>query len=97
MYLGSLCLSEINDQAKKGHSAFKRAKNGKIYFDVCIWLNSEPNKYGNDLSIQLSSSKEKRDQEGKIYLGNAKEYKTDSGFAVNPDSVDVPTDEDLPI
>ena len=39
---GSLCLTEIVEKAKQGHSAFTKAANGKIYFNILQWLNSEP-------------------------------------------------------
>jgi len=44
---GSLCLTEIVEKAKQGHSAFTKAANGKIYFNILQWLNSEPDKFGN--------------------------------------------------
>lgn len=72
MFTGSICLTELVEQAKKGHSAFSKANNGKIYFNILEWLNDEPDKYGNVISIQLNSSKEKKDAEGKIYIGNCK-------------------------
>ncbi len=72
MFTGSQCLTDIIEQAKKGHSAFTKAQNGKIYFNVLEWLNDEPDKFGNVISIQLNSTKEKKDSEGKIYIGNCK-------------------------
>jgi hypothetical protein len=41
-----------------------------IWCDLTIWLNSEPDKYGNDMSIEQSVAKD----ENKIYLGNGKYY-----------------------
>lgn len=41
-----------------------------IWCDLTIWLNSEPDKYGNDISIEQSSDK----GADKIYLGNGKYY-----------------------
>lgn len=73
MILGSLCYSDIVAAAKAGHSAFSRSqKNDKVYFNVVVWENDEPDKLGNDFSIQLSSTKEKREAEGKTYVGNLK-------------------------
>lgn len=80
MYNGSFCLTDILAKAKAGHSAFSKADNGKIYFNVITWLNDEADKYGNKMSHQLNSTKEKREQElnangGKIpYIGNSKEF-----------------------
>lgn len=72
MFTGSICLTELVEQAKKGHSAFSKANNGKIYFNILEWLNDEADKYGNTISIQLNSTKEKKDSEGKVYIGNCK-------------------------
>jgi len=38
------------------------------YLDLSIWLNDEPDQYGNDVSIQQSTKKD----EPKIYLGQGK-------------------------
>lgn len=72
MLTGSLCLTDIVEQAQKGHSAFSRGKNGKVYFNFLQWVNEEEDQYKNHSSIQLNSAKDKKDAEGKIYIGNAK-------------------------
>ena len=41
-----------------------------IWCDIKIWLNSEPDKYRNDISIEQSTAKD----ENRIYLGNGKFY-----------------------
>ena len=69
---GSLCLTDLIEQAQKAHSAFTRGKNGKVYVNITQWLNDEADQYGNDASFQLNSSKEKRETEGKVYIGNGK-------------------------
>lgn len=71
-FYGSLSFTEIYDQAKKGHSAFRKAENGKIYFDVTIWLNDQKDKYGNDMSIQINPKKDRKEIDGNPYIGNAK-------------------------
>lgn len=70
--VGSLCLTDIVEKAKAGHSSFTKAKNGKIYFNILQWINDEADQYNNNSSYQLNSAKEKRDEEGKCYIGNAK-------------------------
>lgn len=40
------------------------------YLDLSIWINSEPDQFGNEVSIQQSTKK----GEAKIYLGNGKYY-----------------------
>lgn len=79
MITGSICLTDLIDNAKKQHSAFSKSqKNGKIYCNIMVWENDEPDQYGNEFSIKLNSSKEKRDAEkaannGKdIYVGHMK-------------------------
>lgn len=83
LFSGSLCLTELLEQAKKGHSAFSKAQNGKVYFNMLTWMNEKPDKYGNIMSHQLSSSKEMREQEGKIYIGNSKELETNKPVSAN--------------
>jgi hypothetical protein len=77
--IGSLCLTDLNEAAKKGHSAFSRSsKNGKIYCNVTMWINAETDKNGNDFSIQLSSKKDMDEADKakfdgkKVYAGNLK-------------------------
>lgn len=92
---GSLCLTEIVEKAKQGHSAFTKAANGKIYFNILQWLNSEPDKFGNQSSIQLNSKKEKKDEEGKCYIGNAKFMEAGTGGEA-PKPEEIPAVDDLP-
>jgi hypothetical protein len=93
---GSLCLTDINANARIGHSAFTKAANGKIYFNVNIWLNDEADKYGNTASVQLNSKKELRDQEGKIYIGNAKPVEAAQPEPLAAGDSGLPEDDDLP-
>lgn len=72
LFTGSICLTELIEKAKSFHSAFTKANNNKIYTNILIWQNDEPDKFGNTLSFQLNSSKEKKEAEGKIYIGNGK-------------------------
>lgn len=93
---GSLCLTDINANAKLGHSAFSKADNGKIYFNINIWLNDEKDKYGNTASIQLNSKKDLRDAEGKIYIGNAKPVEAAQPEPLPAGDEGLPDDDDLP-
>lgn len=86
LFGGSICVTDLLDKAKEGHSAFSKAQNGKVYCNVLIWLNEEFDKFGNKMSIQLSSSKEMRDKEEKKYIGNAKPI--ESNQPVNARDVD---------
>lgn len=69
----SIDFTELMLKAKAAHSAFTRGKkNGKAYVSLTIWVNDEPDKYGNDAAIQLNSSKEKRSTEGTVYVGHGR-------------------------
>jgi len=73
LFTGSVCVTDLLEQMKVPHSAFvKSQSNGKIYANILLWENGEPDKFGNTHSIQLNSVKDKKDTEGKIYIGNAK-------------------------
>jgi hypothetical protein len=67
---GSLCYTEIVAQAKNGHPAFSRAQNGKVYFNIDIWLNDEPDKLGNTISVSLA--KKKGEDVKSVTIGNLK-------------------------
>ena len=68
---GSICLSKLGDAYKAKHSAFSVSeKNGQIYANISVWLNDEPDAYGNILSFQLNSAQGTTDE--KVYFGNAK-------------------------
>lgn len=72
--VGSICVTDLLEQAKAKHSAFvKSEKNGKIYANIKVWVNDTPDQYGNHISLQLNSSKERKDIEEKVYIGNAKQ------------------------
>ncbi len=73
MFTGSICLTDLIENAKKKHSCFSKSQaNGKIYANVILWENDETDKFGNTHSLQLNSSKENKESEGKIYIGNMK-------------------------
>lgn len=68
LFYGSICLTDILDKAKQIHKAFMRAKNGKIYVDIAVWLNDEADKFGNVMSVQVNA----KEKENRIYIGNLK-------------------------
>lgn len=90
LFVGSICLTELIEQAKKGHSAFSKAQNGKVYCNILTWLNEKEDKYGNIMSHQLSSQKDMREVEGLIYIGNSKALQ--SSKPVSKSDVDVNLD-----
>lgn len=85
---GSICLSDLIEQAQKGHSAFTRSpKNNKVYVSITEWVNDEPNEYGHHASFLLNSTKEKKEAEGKIYIGNGKKAGNQEGQPVAKEQV----------
>lgn len=45
-----------------------------IYLDLAIWINDQPDQFGNDVSIQQRTN----EGEDKIYLGNGRVFKKES-------------------
>lgn len=63
LLIGKINLSKI-DKSK----LFKGEKG--MWMDIAVWFSEEPDRYGNNLSIQQSTKKD----EPKIYIGEAKFY-----------------------
>ncbi len=104
--IGSICLTDLVAAAKRGHSAFSRSvKNGKIYGNITMWCNDEPDKHGQDFSIVLNSAEGKKEaddaaNEGKkVYAANLK-YATNQGepkpVTAEEATAELPLDADLP-
>jgi hypothetical protein len=72
---GSIDLSKIDKTKivsvdKEGNSF----KNNAKYLNIVVWVNDEPDQYGNTASIQIGQSKEEREAGVKAtYIGNLKE------------------------
>lgn len=94
-FFGSICVSDIIDLANKKHSAFYKGDNGKIYGSVQIWLNDEPDKYGNMLSCQLNPKVDKIEEDGRPYIGNFK-LGEKKGLGVR-DTTGLAVTSDLPV
>lgn len=96
MYLGSLNLNKI-DKSKivttdKNGVPFK---NGAKYLNIVVFINDNPDEYGNNASIQLS----KNEGENSIYIGNLKEYRREKEKSVgnsNKGVADNSNEDDLP-
>lgn len=92
---GSMCLTQLIELAKKKHSAFNKASNGKIYFNLSIWLNDQPDKYDNDASIQINPKKDSEDS--RDYIGNAHYIELNQQAPVTESDVEqLPDGDDLP-
>ncbi len=85
-FYGSIDVTKISkDKLHKG-------KKG-TYAPIVVWLNDEPDQYGNSLAIQEESSKEEREAGKKAnYLGNLKEAEGAPASSAAQDN----TEEDLP-
>ena len=95
MLVGSICITDLMAAAKAAHSSCNRAKNGKAYADIVLWVNETPDQYGNTVSIQLNSKKEQRETEAKVYIGNAKPLPSASAPTHQQESASE-YDDDLP-
>lgn len=68
MMTGSLCLSDIPKD-----KVFVSEKSGKKYLNIVLWVNEEPDKYGNHAAVQVGLTKEERESKAKpVYIGNLK-------------------------
>ena len=100
LFYGSININEVVERLKQQHSAFVKGQNGKYYCNVSLWLNDEPDQYGNVLSIKLSATAktlEEDKEQGKIYIGNCKESESISK-PITPKDAENFTDvlDDLP-
>ena len=69
--MSKLVLAKI-DVTKIDKARLFKGEKG-TYLDLTIWINDEPDKYGNDIGIQQSTKK----GDEKIYLGNGKFWDTE--------------------
>jgi len=89
---GSICMTDLSEAFKKNHTAFNKSeKNGKLYANIAVWMNDEPDQYGNILSFQLNSKKDATDD--KVYFGNAK---LPDGVKVEPKKAEPESEDSLP-
>ena len=83
--LNKLDKSQIVAKDKEGNPF----KNGAKYINIAVWVNDEPDQYGNHASIQMG------DKENKNYIGNLKEYQKEGPVATKPSFTDGSDEEDL--
>lgn len=94
---GSINFTELMNAAKAANTAFSRSeKNKQVYANVTLWINDEPDQYGNTVSLQLNPKRDTPDK--KIYFGNFKgelsANKKKPDYEQLPDSKS--DDDDLP-
>lgn len=92
-HYGSICITDILDNLKMKHSAFTKGRNGKIYMNTTIWLNSEVDDYGNIMSAQANPGKDSKD--AKFYIGNFKKSEGSKPVS-DKDLKGIHTEYDLP-
>jgi len=92
LFIGSICLSDLNEQARKGNPAFSRGNNGKIYVSVNLWHNEEPDQYDKVAQIQISKPKDSKEKS--IYVGSFQLPKKKEPEPILPS--DIPVDDDMP-
>lgn len=87
LFLGSLDLTKIDKSdivtTDKDGNPFK---SGGKFLNISIWLNDEPDKYGNHISIKAGK------KDANYYIGNAKEYnkQEQSTTAAGSNNSDIP-------
>jgi len=67
---GSINMTKLFEASKNGDVSTFTAKNGDKFANVAIFLNDEPDKYGNDGTVKCQVPKDQEDK--KIYIGNLK-------------------------
>ena len=75
LYTGGINLSKVDK------SKLNKDDKGNVWLNVALWVNEDPDDYGNHASIQQSTTKE----EEKIYLGNLKKYQREQEVAEDTD------------
>lgn len=73
MLNGVINVTKLKDALQRGVADGFTGKNGDEYAGVTIFLNDQPDQYGNDASVKLNPVKDQPDQ--KIYIGNLKKVK----------------------
>jgi hypothetical protein len=84
---GNICLSKIDK-----NKIYKSEKTGELYLGVSLWLNDQPDQYGNTASLVVTATKEEREAKAKaVYLANFKPLpKSEPVPATKEDCDDLP-------
>lgn len=91
---GSIDFSKLLENAKQGHPAFKRVESGKIYLNLNVWINDEPDQFGNNASMQATFKDAPK--EAKFYFGNLKLSTPKEPTELGQGAADIPDDDGLP-
>jgi hypothetical protein len=61
------------DLTKIDKSKIKEHQNGAKYYNISIFVNDQPDQYGNNVAIANSQTKEERESgQKRVYIGNGK-------------------------
>lgn len=94
-FMGSINLSKLNANAKLGHSSFTKAgKDNNVFVNVTLWINDEPDKFGNTMSVHLNPKQDSGDE--KVYFANFKPSEAKQPEQLTANDSDIPEDDDLP-
>lgn len=63
----SIDVTTLLQMANARHSAFNVGQNGKTYVNLQIWVNDEPDKFGDHASIQLNHAKDMAEKDRLIH------------------------------
>ena len=85
-YWGSMNLNAIKEAIQGGVTPFE-GKKGK-YLEIQVWVNDEPDQFGNSLSIQVYNKETKQ----ATYLANLKlsDYQPDGAASAKSSEPDLP-------
>lgn len=95
MMTGSINLTAVKELQKTNPKAFfKSDKTGVLYLNATIFVNDEPDQYGNNASISVYDSETKKS----VYLGNFKMFSQNAPAqsAQPAQSIVDNNDDDLP-
>lgn len=73
MLSGLINVTKLKDALQRGVVDSYTGKSGDEFTSVTIFINDEPDQYGNDASVKMNPVKDQADQ--KVYIGNLKKVK----------------------
>ncbi|HLS11784.1 MAG TPA: hypothetical protein VK050_06445 [Flavobacteriaceae bacterium] len=90
-FYGQLNWTRIKYALQSGKIKAQRiqTKHGEqIFFDINVWVNDEPDQYGQDASVQMQLSKEAYEAKEKnpYYIGNLK-FREPTATDVSPEEI----------
>lgn len=94
-FYGSMCHSDYMEMLKSGKfKGMKSDKSGKVYVNIQVWENDEPDQFGNSMSIKLVAKDEFKDEKPKSFIANLKV--SEAPKPTEPAAEEFNDDDDLP-